>query len=79
MRNACTKWFGGFWIVYLIYISGVFLMMLSFFQQNIAVTTVLTVALNAAIYLSVANLNVRRCHSCVTGDRPCFWLGLLSR
>ncbi len=49
-----TKWKYGFEFTFLVYISGVFCMMMSFFQQNIAVATVAAVILNAVGYLLFA-------------------------
>ena len=49
-----TKWSHGFEFTFLVYISGVFCMMMSFFQQNIALATVAAVILNAVGYLLFA-------------------------
>lgn len=45
------KWSYGFELTFLIYVLGVFCMMMSFFQQNIALATVAAVIINAVGYL----------------------------
>jgi drug/metabolite transporter (DMT)-like permease len=50
-----TKWAHGFELAFLVYVFGVFCMMMSFFHQNIAVGTVAAVVLNAVLYLVAAH------------------------
>ena len=49
-----TRWQHGFEIAFLIYSLGMFFMLMSFFQQNIAVATVAAVAINAIGYILLA-------------------------
>ena len=51
-----SKWPHGFELTFLIYILGLLCMMMSFFQQHIALATIAAVVMNAAVYIAVASL-----------------------
>jgi hypothetical protein len=51
--SFADKWTSGFYLTFMIYMLGIFFMMMSFFQQNIAVATVAAVIINAVGYLVV--------------------------
>jgi hypothetical protein len=46
-----AKWAHGFEVTFLLYMLGVFFMMMSFFEQNIAIATIAAIVLNAVGYL----------------------------
>src|SRR6185369_7356243 len=46
-----TRWEGGFWLVFAIYMAGIFCMMMSFLSQNIAIATVAAIIANAVFYI----------------------------
>lgn len=53
------EWFahherGWFYLVFVIYMTGTACMMLSFFEQNIAIATVAAIVVNVIAYLAVA-------------------------
>ena len=57
---ALRMWFAsdlhnGFLTAFLLYMTGIFCMMMSFFEKNIAVATIATVLVNIIIYLLVSN------------------------
>lgn len=57
---ALRMWFAsdlrnGFLIAFLLYVTGIFCMMMSFFEKNIAVATIAAVLVNIIIYLAVSN------------------------
>jgi hypothetical protein len=49
------KWPYGFELTILIYVLGLLCMVMSFFQQHIAVATIAAIVMNAAIYIAVAS------------------------
>ena len=62
------KWSYGFELTFLIYIIGVLCMMMSFFQQNIALATVAAVVVNAVGYLLAVYV--------IYGDTISVWQGV---
>jgi len=50
------KWYYGFALVLAIYVAGIFCMMMTFFQQNIAIATVAAILVNIVTYLLVARI-----------------------
>jgi drug/metabolite transporter (DMT)-like permease len=48
------RWHYGFLLVFFVYMIGMFCMMMTFFQQNIAIATVAAVLVNIVAYLAAA-------------------------
>lgn len=63
-----TKWPYGFLFTFLVYVLGLLCMMMSFFQQNIAVATVAAVIINVVGYMILAHI--------FFGDTISLWKGI---